>query len=219
MIKSKSEILRGLADPGIVPVVRTQDPDQVPAICKALIDGGMRAVELTLTIPNAIPTLRAAVSSYGDQVLIGAGTVLDGESCRQALQAGADFIVSPITRSDIAEVAIAADRPVILGAYTPTEAQAAHLAGADIIKIFPADSLGPAYLKALRGPLPHLKLMPTGGVEMDNMKEFFNAGCVVLGVGSSLIRRSFLANSDWEGLSKLTRDYVAAARAAVSQLA
>src|SRR6185503_14318767 len=125
------------------------------------------------------------------------------ESCRAAIEAGAEFIVSPITRVEIVEAAHAAARPVMLGAYTPTEAQRAHEAGADFIKIFPADGLGAAYIKALRAPLPHLRIVPTGGVDLNTAADFIKAGCVALGLGSSLVSSKLLNDENWAELTRL----------------
>jgi 2-dehydro-3-deoxyphosphogluconate aldolase/(4S)-4-hydroxy-2-oxoglutarate aldolase len=145
--------------------------------------------------------------------LIGVGTVLDGKTCSEAIAAGAEFVVSPITRPEIAKVAQAANKPVMLGAYTPTEAQTAYEAGSDFIKIFPADGLGTAYIKALRAPLPHLRIVPTGGVHLHNVVEFLDAGCAALGVGSSLITAEILRESNWAKLTKLASEFVAVAKA------
>src|SRR5207253_8984337 len=127
---------------------------------------------------------------------VGAGTVLNADACRTAIGAGAEFVVSPIMKLEILQTAHAADRPVMLGAYTPTEAQAAHEAGADFIKLFPADKLGPAYIRALRAPLPHLRIVPTGGVDLETAVDFLKAGCVALGVGSSLLTSEILRTAN-----------------------
>ena len=153
-MRSRSEIISRLINPGIVAVVRTDKPGQLPAICEALITGGVIAIEITFTVPNALEAIRDASQRCGDRALIGAGTVLNAEMCRAAIGAGAEFVVSPITRLEIVTAAHSLDKPVMIGAYTPTEAQTAHEAGADFIKIFPADKLGPSYIKSLRAPLP-----------------------------------------------------------------
>ena len=134
--------------------------------------------------------------------------------CRDAIEAGAEFVVSPITRLEIIAVAHAAEKPVIIGAYTPTEAQAAHEAGADFIKIFPADKLGPSYIKALRAPLPHLKIVPTGGVDLNTSADFLNAGCAALGVGGSLLTADILKTNNWPELTRLAKAFVAIAQGA-----
>jgi 2-dehydro-3-deoxyphosphogluconate aldolase / (4S)-4-hydroxy-2-oxoglutarate aldolase len=208
-MRSRAEIISLLINPGIISVVRTDTSEQVPFICEALLAGGVHAIEITFTVPNAVAAIRAASRKFGVDALIGAGTVLNSTSCRAAMDAGAEFIVSPVTRLDLIEAAHAADCPIMLGAYTPTEAFAAHEAGADFIKIFPADKLGPAYIKALRAPLPQLKIVPTGGVDLNTAAEFLNVGCVALGVGGSLLTPEILRTANWAELTRLAKEYVA----------
>ncbi len=141
------------------------------------------------------------------------GTVLNTETCRDAIAAGAEFVVSPITNLEIIAAAHAVDKPVMLGAYTPTEAQTAYTAGSDFIKIFPADKLGPSYIKAIRAPLPHLRIVPTGGVDLQTAADFLKAGCAALGVGSSLVSAEILRTANWPELTRLARAFVEIARA------
>lgn len=209
-MRSRSEITPLLTNPGIIAVVRAQRREQVLPLSEALIAGGVIAVEITMTTPNAIEAIRDTKQRVGPRGLIGVGTVLDAKTCRAALEAGAEFVVSPILRPELVGIAHAADRPIMLGAYTPTEAQLAHEAGADFVKIFPADGLGPGYIKAIRAPLPHLRIVPTGGVDLNTASDFLKAGCAALGVGSSLITREILANDDWLALTRLARAFVAA---------
>jgi len=213
-MRSRSEVISLLLNPGIIAVVRTDRTEQVPSICEALLAGGVLAIEITLTVPSAIEAIRSASKRFGAQALIGAGTILNAEACRAAVAAGAEFVVSPITKLEILQAAHAADRPVMLGAYTPTEAQAAHEAGADFIKLFPADKLGPAYVRAVRAPLPHLRIVPTGGVDLESAAEFLKSGCAALGVGSSLLKPEILRNSNWGELTRLARAFVETARIA-----
>ena len=197
----KSEIISRLTNPGIIAVVRAQKREQVLPLTEALIAGGVVAIEITMTTPDAIEVIREVKTAVGQRGLIGVGTVLDGETARAAIAAGAEFVVSPILRTELVAVCHAAARPVMLGAYTPTEAQLAHEAGADFVKIFPADGLGPNYIKSLRAPLPHLRIVPTGGVDLNTAGDFLKAGCAALGVGSSLVsakalsRRSAVRNT------------------------
>ena len=207
-MRSRSEIISLMTHPGIIAVVRTTRSDQVLPICEALLAGGVLALEITLTIPGALETIQAASQQLGSRAVIGAGTVLNAEDCRLAIEAGAQFVVSPIAKLEILQTAHAADRPVMLGAYTPTEAQAAHEAGADFIKIFPADKLGAGYIRALRAPLPHLRLVPTGGVDLATAADFLQAGCVALGVGSSLISAEIVRASNWKELTRLAKAFV-----------
>jgi 2-dehydro-3-deoxyphosphogluconate aldolase/(4S)-4-hydroxy-2-oxoglutarate aldolase len=213
-MRSRSEIVSWLVDPGIIAVLRIDRPEQVLPICDALLAGGVNALEITLTVPGALDLLRQARQRFEARAVVGAGTVLSESDCREAMAAGAEFIVSPITAPALVTAAHAADRPVMLGAYTPTEAQAAHEAGADFVKLFPADKLGPAYVKALRAPLPHLRIVPTGGVDLNTAADFLRAGCVALGVGSSLLSPKILAESNWSELTRLARAFVDTARTA-----
>jgi 2-dehydro-3-deoxyphosphogluconate aldolase/(4S)-4-hydroxy-2-oxoglutarate aldolase len=211
---TKADLVRRLTDPGIIAVVRAQKEEQVLPLSEALLAGGVIAIEITMTTPNAIAAIRAARAQLGHRAVVGVGTVLDAGTCRSALEAGAQFVVSPVCRPEFVALAHAADRPIMLGAYTPTEAQTAHEAGADFIKIFPADGLGPGYIKALRAPLPHLRIVPTGGVEVNNVADFLKAGCVAVGAGSSLVSAKLLQEADWAELTRRAAQFVAAARTA-----
>ena len=173
LMRTRSEILSLLTQPGIIAVVRAQRLTQVVPMIEALVAGGVIATEITMTTPGALAAIREARENIGDRSLIGVGTVLDAENNRAAIEAGAEFVVSPVCRVELVPIARAAGRPIMLGAYTPTEAQTAHEAGADFVKIFPADTLGPGYIKALRGPLPHLRIVPSGGVDAHNVADFF----------------------------------------------
>lgn len=205
---NKSEVIDRLTNPGIIAVVRATHRDQVIPLSEALIAGGVIAVEITMTTPDAIQAIREARQHFGSRGLIGVGTVLDVATCRAAIEAGAEFVVSPILRTDLVAAAHAADCPVMLGAYTPTEAQLAHEAGADFIKIFPADGLGPNYIRALRAPLPHLRFVPTGGVDLTTAADFLKAGCAALGVGSSLVSAEILRRADWLELKRRAGEFV-----------
>jgi 2-dehydro-3-deoxyphosphogluconate aldolase/(4S)-4-hydroxy-2-oxoglutarate aldolase len=213
-MRTKADILSLITNPGIVAIVRAQQAAQVVPLFEALIAGGLRAIEITMTTPNALDAIREAREWIGERALIGVGTVLDIATCRAAIMAGAEFVVTPICRTELVAVAHAAGCPIMLGAYTPTEAQTAHEAGADFIKIFPADTLGPGYVKALRAPLPHLRIMPTGGVDVGNVADFLKAGCAALGVGSSLVSAKILQEADWPALTARAAAFANAARQA-----
>jgi 2-dehydro-3-deoxyphosphogluconate aldolase / (4S)-4-hydroxy-2-oxoglutarate aldolase len=213
-MRTKSAIISRLTDPGIIAVVRAQKADQVLPLSEALIAGGVRVIEITMTTSNALAAIREAREKLGDRALIGVGTVLDADTARAAIAAGAEFVVTPICRTELVAIAHAAGCPIMLGAYTPTEAQLAHEAGADFIKIFPADTLGPGYIKSLRAPLPHLRIVPTGGVDVQNVADFLKAGCAALGVGSSLVSAKILQAADWPELTRRASAFVAAARQA-----
>ena len=201
-------------DPGIIAVVRAQSAQQVVPLSEALLAGGVIAIEITLTTPNAFRAISDARAKFSERALIGVGTVLDAKACQQALEAGAEFVVTPVCRPELIPLVHAAGRPIMLGAFSPTEAQTAHEAGADFIKIFPADTLGPDFMKALRAPLPHLRIVPTGGVELHNVRDFLQAGCVALGVGSALVSGKILQVADWQELIRRAAEFVLAAREA-----
>jgi len=213
---NKAAIITALKNPGIIAVLRAEKKEQVLPLSEALLAGGVIAIEITMTTPNAIEAIREAAAKLGDKALIGVGTVLDVDTCRKAIEAGAQFVVTPIMRPVIAEAAHALNKPVMLGAYTPTEAQLAYEAGADFIKIFPAEGLGPNYIKSLRAPLPHLNIVPTGGVDLHNVGDFLKAGCAALGVGSSLVSKKILQEANWAELTRLAKAFVEAAKAARS---
>lgn len=213
-MRTKAEIISLLVDPGIIAVVRAKDAGQVMPISEALIAGGVTAIEITMTTPGAIEAIRQAHRQLGSQALIGVGTVLDVATCRAALDAGAQFVVTPVLRPDCVAPTHEANRPIMLGAYSPTEAQQAYEAGADFIKIFPAENLGPSYIKSLRAPLPHLRIVPTGGVDVHNVADFLKAGCAALGVGSSLVSSKILQLADWPALTRRAGEFVQAAKQA-----
>ena len=205
---ARSEISARLSELGLVAVIRTPSYELVAPVCEALAAGGVLALEVTMTVPDALRAMREVNARFGDSVLLGAGTILNAAQCEAALDAGAQFVVSPITRLEIIAAAHARQKPVMLGAYTPTEAQLAHEAGADFIKIFPADKLGPGYIKNLRAPLPHLRVVPTGGVDLQTAPEFLQAGCAALGVGSSLLSAEILRTKNWAELTRLAGEFV-----------
>ncbi len=213
-MRDKSEVIAALSDPGIIAVVRAQSRGQVLPLSEALLAGGVRAIEITTSTPDAIEAIREATEALGERALIGVGTVLDVETCHAACEAGAEFIVSPVTKPELVAAAHEHDRPAILGAYTPTEAQIAHEAGSDFVKLFPADDLGPRFIKNLLAPLPHLRLVPTGGITIENAAEFLNAGCDALGISSALVSQAILANANWPELTRRAEQFVAAAKAA-----
>ncbi len=210
----REAIVQRLLDPGVVAVVRARNARQVPALAEALVAGGVIAVEVTMTTPNALDALRATARTMGDRGLVGVGTVLDMATANAAIAAGAEFVVSPICRAELVAAAHAAGKPVMIGAYTPTEAQLAHEAGADFVKLFPADGLGVGYVKALRAPLPHLRLVPTGGVDLNTIPGLIKAGCVAVGAGSALVSAKILETEDWPELTRLASQFVEVMRAA-----
>lgn len=207
---SHAQICRQLCQPGIIAVLRACTAHQIPPLVEALIRGGVTSVEITLTTHGALQAIREASQHFGPHALIGAGSVLNLASCHECLAAGAQFIVSPICRPALVAAAHEAGRAVMLGAFTPTEAQTAHEIGADFVKIFPADNLGPRFIQALLAPMPHLRLVPTGGVDLKNAAAFLHAGSAALGVGGSLVSQKILQTNDWSQLTRLAQQFVQA---------
>ena len=207
-----NETLEVILETRIVAIVRSDTSDGLLETVRALLVGGVRVVEVTLNTPGALEAISAAAD---EGFLIGAGSVLDAGMARAALAAGAEFLVAPNT--DVAAIRAAKDAGKVAcpGALTPTEVVTAWQAGADLVKIFPASCMGPGYIKALRGPLPHVRTMPVGGVNLDNAAAFLEAGACALGVGGSLVDGRTIAAGDWEAISAAARRYVAltAARA------
>src|SRR5213079_1858998 len=193
---SKESQLQQVLDCGIVAVVRSPDSQQLVEVCRALADGGVTVVEITMTVPNALDVLRQVRQALGDRLLLGAGTVLDPETARAVLLAGAEYIVSPTLNLDVIRLCQRYGKIVMPGAFTPTEILTAWEAGADVIKVFPAEVVGPAYFKALRGPLPQVRVMPTGGVDLNTAASFLKAGACCLGVGSQLIEPKAVAEGN-----------------------
>jgi len=210
---SRERQLQRVLDCGIVAVVRFSDPGPLVEVVRALADGGVTVAEVTFTVPNAIDVIREAKRQLGDRVLLGAGTVLDPETCRAAFLAGAEFVVSPSVNVDVIRMCRRYDKLVMPGAFTPTEVVTAWEAGADIVKVFPADVVGPAFFRALRGPLPQVKLMPTGGVDLTTAAEFLKAGAVCLGVGGQLVEPKAVAAGDFARITALAREYVGVVKA------
>ncbi len=204
---SKAKQLQRILDSRIVAVIRAESGDSLVDVAEALLAGGVQVLEVTFTVPGAIRVVERVADRMGDRVLLGAGTVLDTETARAALLAGAQFIVAPTTNVDVIRLCRRYDKLVMPGAFTPTEIVTAWEAGADIVKIFPADVGGPAYLKAIRGPLPQVRLMPTGGVDLQTAADFLRAGACALGVGGSLVESKAIQQGDMARIESLARQF------------
>ena len=198
---SRSETVRAIEEAAIVGIIRMRDPDGLPQVVDALAAGGVQALEITMTVPGAIDLIRRVSGSLPKGFFLGAGTVLDGATVDQVVDAGARFIVSPILRMDVIEAAHRHDVPVLPGCFTPTEIFTAWEAGADIVKLFPSTS-GPSFVRDMRGPLPHIKLMPTGGVSVENAGDWIRAGSVAVGVGSALLDPAAIASKNYSVLTE-----------------
>ncbi len=215
---SKEDQLRRVLDCGIVAVVRSPDGPQLVEAARALADGGVTVVEITMTVPNALDVVRQVRQALGDRVLLGAGTILDPETARAALLAGAEYLVAPTVNVDVIRLCQRYDKLVMPGAFTPTEILTAWEAGADIVKVFPADVVGPAFFKAVRGPLPQVRMMPTGGVDLTTAAAFLKAGACCLGVGGQLVEPKAVAARDFDRIRDLARQYVAVVQQARKDL-
>ncbi len=201
-----------MLDPGVIAIVRSKSVVDFGSVCEALYGGGIRAVEMTLTTPGAIEANHSVPERLRAKIAIGMGTVLGVHDANAAMDAGFQFVVTPVVRLDVVALCRSRDVPVVCGALTPTEAQIAYESGSDFIKIFPAEGGGPAYIKSMMGPLPHLRIIPTGGVTLDTCRAFLDAGCVALGAGGGLVSKEILDRQDWHGLTERARAFVAAAR-------
>jgi 2-dehydro-3-deoxyphosphogluconate aldolase/(4S)-4-hydroxy-2-oxoglutarate aldolase len=211
---SRIEDLNRVLQTGIVAILRVPTSDQLASVARALFEGGIDVIEVTFTVPNALEILASVKKELGNRVLLGMGTVLDPESARAALLAGAEFIVSPSLNLDVIRLCHRYDKVVMPGAFTPTEILAAWEAGADVVKVFPSDAVGPSYLKALRGPFPQIRLMPTGGVNLETLPAFVKAGACALGVGGSLIDPQAIRDGNFSRLRDLAGQYVQALKSA-----
>lgn len=201
-------VLRG----GIVAILRSPSGERLADVAEALLAGGIEVVEVTFTVPKAAQVIEQVADRLGGRVLLGAGTVLDTETARMAISSGARFLVSPTLNLDVIRLCHRYDVLAMPGAFTPTEVLTAWEAGAEVIKIFPSDVTGPGYLKALAGPLPQVRLMPTGGVNLQTAPDFLRAGACALGIGGSLVEPKAVAEGDLKRLESLARQYVEVVR-------
>jgi len=207
---NRQEIVQKIEESGIVAVIRLNGSDHLDKIIEALANGGVRVLEITMTTPNAVEIIREISQTLSSEFLIGAGTVLDSDTAEAVINAGSQFIVSPVFKPEIIEIAHKFDKAMMSGAFSATEILAAWEAGADIVKVFPATVVGPGYFKDIHGPLPQIKLTPTGGVTVDNAEEFIRCGAVCLGVGSALLDKKMIQNQEWQGLTERARQFKAA---------
>jgi 2-dehydro-3-deoxyphosphogluconate aldolase / (4S)-4-hydroxy-2-oxoglutarate aldolase len=208
----KNTIIRRLLDPGIIAIIRADSSDQLIEAAEALFSAGITAMEITMTTPNALRVISDVSVRFNNKLLMGVGSVLDSETCRAAILAGAEFVVTPVTKPDVIRLANRYGKPIAAGAFTPTEALTAHESGADFIKLFPAEIGGPDYVKSLLAPLPMLQIIPTGGVTPETAPDFLRAGCVAVGAGSALVSREILANRDWKTLKGRAESFVRSVR-------
>lgn len=212
---SKQSIVNYLLEHGIVAIVRADSGDDLVRVVEAVAEGGVRCIEVTMTTPGALECIETASKKLaGADVLLGVGSVLDAETCRLAILAGAQYVVSPVTSEPIIRMAHRYGRPALPGAFTPTEIVNAWEQGGDLIKVFPSSMGGADYIKAVRAPMPQIPLVPTGGVDVDNIKDFLAAGAAALGVGGNLVSKKLVDAKDFKGLTANARKFADAFRAA-----
>lgn len=205
---TRHEQLQRVLDLGLVAIIRAPSGDQLVEVSEALLAGGIDVIEVTFTVPGVLDIIKEVRQKLGNRILLGAGTVLDPETARAAILAGAEFIVTPTVNTEVIKMCHRYDKLVMSGAFTPTEILTAWEAGADIVKVFPADVVGPGYLKTIHGPLPQVRLLPTGGVNLDTLETFIKSGACAVGLGSSLVEKSALEKRDMARIQSLAAAYV-----------
>jgi 2-dehydro-3-deoxyphosphogluconate aldolase / (4S)-4-hydroxy-2-oxoglutarate aldolase len=205
------EILSFITEIGIVPVVRTPSAESAIKSIEAIYRGGVRAAEITMTVPGAIKAIEKLADQFGDKIVLGAGTVLDPETARVSMLAGAQFFVTPTLKLATIEMAKRYSKAICPGALTPTEVLPAWEAGADVVKVFPANAVGgPKYIKALKGPLPQIEMIPTGGVNLETAGEFLKAGACAVAVGGELVDARLIREGRYNEMEERARQYLAA---------
>jgi 2-dehydro-3-deoxyphosphogluconate aldolase / (4S)-4-hydroxy-2-oxoglutarate aldolase len=209
-MSAKNEQLQTLKDGGVVAVVRAERSDELVQVVQAISEGGIRAIEITMTTPGALDVIKYCAEQFRASVLIGAGTILDTETARAAILAGAEYLVAPTLNPAVIKLCRRYSKIIIPGALTPTEILTAWECGADLVKVFPATAMGPRYFRDIKGPLPQIDLIPTGGVNLENAGEFIRAGASAIAVGSNLIDKEAMAREDWQVIRDTARKYVEA---------
>jgi 2-dehydro-3-deoxyphosphogluconate aldolase/(4S)-4-hydroxy-2-oxoglutarate aldolase len=213
MAWTKEKALTKIREVGLVPIVRAPSPEDAMHAAEAIIAGGIGIAEITMTVPGALKVMEAVAERYGDKVLLGAGTILDTETCRAAILAGAEFIVTPSLDVRVIEMARRYSKPIFPGALTPTEVLTAWQAGADMVKIFPCGPVGGAkYIKALKGPFPQIEMVPTGGVNLETTPEFIKAGASAVAVGGELVDVKALKEGKLDQITETAKKFVEAVR-------
>jgi 2-dehydro-3-deoxyphosphogluconate aldolase / (4S)-4-hydroxy-2-oxoglutarate aldolase len=212
--RSRADVLREIEASGVVAVIRLRDPELVHGVVDALMNGGVRALEITMSVPRAVELIAQIAPKLPPGFLLGAGTVIDAHTARRVIDAGARFIVSPVFKREVIDVCRERDVVSAPGCLTPTEILTAWEAGADVVKVFPATALGPGYLKDVLAPLPQVKLMPTGGVTKENAGDWIRAGAAALGVGTSMVDARAVAERRFEVVTENARHFVNAVKQA-----
>jgi 2-dehydro-3-deoxyphosphogluconate aldolase / (4S)-4-hydroxy-2-oxoglutarate aldolase len=211
---SRDADLKRVLDLGLVAIIRSPSGEQLVDVAEALVAGGIDVLEVTFTVPDALGVLASVRKKLGNRILLGAGTVLDPETARAALLAGAEYIVTPTVNPSVIEMCRRYDKVVMPGAFTPTEVLTAWEAGADVVKLFPAEIGGPGHVRALKGPFPQIRILPTGGVNLETIGDFVKAGACAVGLGSALVEKSALEQRNFARITELSKKYVAAMQTA-----
>lgn len=204
----KVKLLAQLVESGVVAVIRKVPEDKIESLVSSLINGGINALEITVDSPNGFTIIKNLTSKFNHQAIIGAGTVLDSSSAKLAINNGADFIVSPCLNIEVMRTTLRYGKISIPGIMTPTEALTAIENGADIVKVFPADSVGPGFIKNLKGPLSQIPIMTTGGIDLNNVSNYIKEGAVAVGIGGNLINKQLISNGDFQEIEEIARKYV-----------
>jgi 2-dehydro-3-deoxyphosphogluconate aldolase/(4S)-4-hydroxy-2-oxoglutarate aldolase len=199
---TRDEIRNTILQKKAIAVIRMKNPEQLLKVVAAIVKGGVTGIELTMTIPNAIQSIELAAKEFGEEILLGVGSVINPSVALDAINAGAKFVVSPIYKPEVVSTVIAQNLVVIPGGFTPTEIQTAYEQGADFVKIFPADNLGMSFIKSIKAPLPHLRVIPTGGVTLDNAIDWINHGASAVGIGTALVDSKAIESGNFAQLTE-----------------
>ncbi|MEZ4589863.1 MAG: bifunctional 4-hydroxy-2-oxoglutarate aldolase/2-dehydro-3-deoxy-phosphogluconate aldolase [Chloroflexota bacterium] len=207
---NKAETLQKIRELGLLAVIRGPSKELTLEMVAALVAGGVTGIEITYTTPNAAEVVAALAQRFGDEIVLGMGTLIEPAQAAEAAQAGAQFLVSPHTEPALAQAMVATGLPVMMGALTPTEVMASRQLGSDVVKLFPGSLGGPAYMKALKGPFPNVPMMPTGGVDIDNIGDWFAAGAVAVGAGSQLCPKNLAVAGKFDEITAIARSFATA---------
>lgn len=206
-MRTRFEIQKAIIENGVVAIVRLNDSSKLSKVAEAIMAGGLNIIEFTMTTPGALEIIKETSKSLGDKLMLGAGTVLDAETARLAILAGAEFIVSPVLNRGVVDMCHRYGKVCLPGAYTPTEIMTAIEWGTDFVKLFPANGLGPAYLKAVRAPLPQAQIVPTGGINVSNVAEFIKAGAAAVAIGADLVNAAMVEKGDFKSITEIAKAF------------
>jgi len=205
---TREQILNRILDKKVIAVIRIKEEKKLKKVIEAIFEGGISVIEITMTVPNAIKLIESMSRTFEKEIIIGVGSVLNKNIAEDAIKAGAKYVVSPIFKKEIIEITHKCNLPVMPGAFTPTEIQSAYENGADVVKVFPADIVGMSFFKSILAPLPHLKLMPTGGVTLENAGDWLKAGACAVGVGTALLDKNAIKNEQYDILTSNARKII-----------